>query len=160
MEERHQQELQGAAVDGGGEAEAAAPPHVTEPEPAVIDTEEEVRLRKQEKARRKKEAKKEKERQHQEDLEKEAAEAGPSMRAVELQALDLQLKPLSLKVVEIPSDGNCLYRAVAAHCGSDYSKIRKFLENVLKYSSINARGRCISCSICFRINKAEYVLIN
>jgi hypothetical protein len=47
------------------------------------------------------------------------------MRAMELETLDLQLKPLSLRIVEIPSDGNCLYRAVAAQCGSDYIAIRK-----------------------------------
>ena len=92
---------------------------------------EEERLRKLEKARRKRESKKEKERQRQEDLEREAENAGPSMRAMELEALDLQLKPLSLRIVEIPSDGNCLYRAVAAQCGSNYVTIRKCVGLVL-----------------------------
>ena len=83
------------------------------------------RSKKLDKARRKRDAKKEKERQRKLDEENAAAMAGPSLREVELQALYQQLQPLSLQVVEIPSDGNCLYRAVAAQCGTDYCKIRK-----------------------------------
>lgn len=94
---------------------------------AVEDLEEKARLNKLEKARRKREAKKEKERERQKALEEEALQAGPSMRETELEALESQLKPLSLKIIEIPSDGNCLYRAVAAQCDSDYIKISKFV---------------------------------
>lgn len=126
LQEKHKQELA-----GGGNADEATSTEMSVPAPSpepelIVDKDEADRLRKQEKARRKKEAKKEKERQRQEDLEKETAEAGPSMRRMELDALETQLKPLSLKIVAIPSDGNCLYRAVAAQCeGSNYSKIRK-----------------------------------
>jgi len=135
LQEKHQQEL----AEGGNDDDEAVgtadasdfvePPR--EPE-ALIDNDEADRLRKQEKARRKREAKKEKERQRQEDMEKEDAEAGPSMRRVELDALGIQLKPLSLKISEIPSDGNCLYRAVAAQCeGSNYVKIRNICADAL-----------------------------
>jgi OTU domain-containing protein 6 len=127
LQDIHQQELAGGggADDGDVAVESAAVAPPAEPEPA-IDKDEADRLRKQEKARRKKEAKKEKERLRQEELDEIAANAGPSMRKVELEALETQLKPLSLTILEIPSDGNCLYRAVAAQCdGSDYVKIRK-----------------------------------
>lgn len=149
MEARHEQELSEFAAnhnDKAGEPEesvASAAPGIDDTQSATTTTTstiaegdiiqsstntssiEEERLRKLEKARRKRDAKKEKERQRQDDLEREAANAGPSMRAMELEALDMQLKPLSLRIVEIPSDGNCLYRAVAAQCGSDYVAIRK-----------------------------------
>jgi OTU domain-containing protein 6 len=124
LQDKHQQELAGGGGADEEEAAAAVPPPA-EPEP-VIGNDEADRLKKQEKARRKKEAKKEKERLRQEELEEIAANAGPSMRKVELEALETQLKPVSLTIAEIPSDGNCLYRAVAAQCeGSDYVKIRK-----------------------------------
>jgi len=97
----------------------------------VEDADEIERQNKLEKARRKREAKKDKERKRQEELEREAAEAGPSMRQTELEALETQLKPLSLKIVEIPSDGNCLYRAIAAQCDSDYIKIRGLCADIL-----------------------------
>jgi len=99
------------------------------------DDEEKDRLRKLEKARRKREAKKDKERERQEKIEQEAAEAGPSsLRQNELEMFDTQLKPLSLKIVEIPSDGNCLYRAIAAQCDTDYTKIRKFFRKIFVLS--------------------------
>lgn len=92
------------------------------------DKEKLERERKQEKARRKREAKKEKERQRKLELERETAEAGPSARAIELGALESQLAPLALKIKEIPSDGNCLYRAIAAQCGDkDFHQIRKYV---------------------------------
>jgi OTU domain-containing protein 6 len=136
LEEKHRKELNEA---GGGEAIAAA----TLPEEDVCgvatqqgeqtepDNDEAERLRKQERARRKRETKKDKERQRQEELEREAAEAGPSMRQIELEALETKLKPLSMKIKEIPSDGNCLYRAVAVQCDSDYLKIREICANIL-----------------------------
>ena len=143
MEARHEQELSEVAASNDNQAgvpeESASgiDDTTTTTTTTIIDGDinqnnsltssstEEERLRKLEKARRKRDAKKEKERQRQDDLEREAANAGPSMRAMELETLDLQLKPLSLRIVEIPSDGNCLYRAVAAQCGSDYIAIRK-----------------------------------
>lgn len=134
LQERHAAELS-EPTDGGdsSEAKAAAPPGPAEPEPPKADPAEEERLRKQEKARKKREAKKEKERLRQEELEREAAEAGPSMRAMELEALELQLKPASLTIHEIPSDGNCLYRAVAEQVdGADFHKIRGVCAAALK----------------------------
>jgi hypothetical protein len=90
---------------------------------------EDDRLSKLEKARRKREARKDRERQRQSELEMEQeAAAGSSMREAELSALELQLKPQGLRVAEIPSDGNCLYRAIAAQCGLDYLQIRTLLQ--------------------------------
>ncbi len=40
-------------------------------------------------------------------------EAGTSSRDIELNQLNEQLKPLGLRVFEVLSDGNCLYRAIA-----------------------------------------------
>lgn len=125
LQEKHETEI---SESGGATTEQVSPEASSN---QVEDSDEKERLNKLEKARRKREAKKEKERKRQEELEREAAEAGPSMRQTELEALDTQLKPLSLKIVEIPSDGNCLYRAVAAQCDSDYIKIRGLCADML-----------------------------
>lgn len=133
LQAKHTEELK--SVNGGddvGSPEPAADPATTSD--PVVDPAEEERLRKQEKARKKREAKKEKERKRQEEIGKETAEAGPSMRALELESLELQLKPESLEIKEIQSDGNCLYRAVAAQIGGgkDYTEIRRLCADVLK----------------------------
>jgi hypothetical protein len=128
MEARHTQELADAGptvtsnepLDDADVAQPASQETTT-----TSPDNDDIAFKKMEKARRKRDAKKERERQRKLELEAVQNTAGPSLRAMELQALESQLRPLSLRVVEIPSDGNCLYRAVAAQCGSDYSKIRK-----------------------------------
>mmetsp|Transcript_31398 Transcript_31398/g.34754 ORF Transcript_31398/g.34754 Transcript_31398/m.34754 type:complete len:281 (+) Transcript_31398:65-907(+) len=127
LKRKQKQELVGGATEEVNEV----PTTKTGDDENAADGQEMVRLRKIEKARCKREAKKDKERQRQEDIEREAAETGPSMRQTELEALETQLKPLSLEIVEIPSDGNCLYRAIAAQCDSNYAKIRGVCADVL-----------------------------
>lgn len=100
---------------------------------------EDERERKQAKARRKREKAKERERQLQEEIERETAEAGPSMGQVELESIQTQLTPLGLKIDEIPPDGNCLYRAIAASLGNDStyqetSKLRGIVVSEIRMS--------------------------
>lgn len=99
------------------------------PEAAVSEggapTAEEERERKQAKARRKREKAKEKERERELEIERENAEAGPSLRQIEVEQIQNQIAPLGFEIAEIPSDGNCLYRAVAAHSGTSYQETRK-----------------------------------
>jgi hypothetical protein len=104
--------------------------------------------KKLEKAKRKKEKQKEKERLYQEELAEISANAGPSMRKLELERLDAQLVPLALKISEIQSDGNCLYRAVAAQCGMDYAKVRECNSThtqtfVCRVSGMHCVGFCL-----------------
>ncbi len=153
MEARHLQELadagpaevstepldEAAVTDVAAALTSTIP--LTQSQQANTSSEEVERLKKMEKARRKRDAKKEKERQQRQKETLEQESVGPSMRDMELQALELQLQPLSLRVVEIPSDGNCLYRAVAAQCGSDYNKIRK-----CKVYSCQVGSQCVSNS--------------
>ena len=90
LKERHQKETDG--LETSDVIEEVAPPD----DVVVQSTEESEKQRKQDKARRKREAKKEKERQRQLEIENAAAEAGPSARQIELEALESQLKPLKL----------------------------------------------------------------
>lgn len=87
--------------------------------------EEEVKERKLEKARRKREKQREKERERELQIERENAEAGPSLRDIEVEQIEQQLAPVGLKISEVTPDGNCLYRAVASHCGNTYHDVRK-----------------------------------
>jgi len=110
--------------------DAAVPPAPAEP----VDTEQVERERKMEKARRKKEKQKGKEMARLKEIEKQNAEAGPSARQIELDALASQLTPLQLQMNEIPSDGHCLYRAVAAQLrdGRSYTEIRNMCATMLE----------------------------
>jgi len=65
------------------------------------------------KAQRKKDKAKSKEQEKLALKEEMSANAGPSPRDVELQAINRILAPDRLVVKEVLSDGNCLYRAVA-----------------------------------------------
>lgn len=76
------------------------------------------RERKLEKARRKRERQMEKELEKQRQLEEEEANAGPSLRAIELEQIGATLSPLNLKISEVEADGHCLYRAIAAQVHS------------------------------------------
>jgi len=78
------------------------------------DEAEKIR-RKKEKAQKKRQAKADKEAQREAEKEREKLEAGPSARDVELEALHsvLAVQKPPLKVMEIPSDGHCLYRSIA-----------------------------------------------
>lgn len=131
LEEKHAKEI--AEILGG-----ASPPA----DAAVIDVnnndapeeapkksaEEEERERKQAKARKKREKAREKERERELQIERENAAAGPSLRQIEMEQIQEQLTPLGLKISEVASDGNCLYRAVAAalETGGTYQDTRKY----------------------------------
>lgn len=106
-------------------------PEHTEPSSASENKETSEKDRKIDKAKRKKEKQKEKERLYQQELAELDANAGPSMRKMELELLEAQLMPLSLKISEIQSDGNCLYRAVAAQCGMTYIQVRKYTWSIV-----------------------------
>ena len=65
------------------------------------------------KAKRKKEKKNAAEDKKLMEKEQISNEAGPSLRELELQSIGTKLLNENLIVKEIPSDGNCLYRAIA-----------------------------------------------
>ena len=128
LEEKHAKEIAEAEGSGAPSGEAAAATTSEEAADPVTEgatAEEEERERKQAKARRKREKAKEKERERELAIERENAEAGPSMRQIEVEQIQNQISPLGFTIAEIPSDGNCLYRAVAAHSGSSYQQTRK-----------------------------------
>jgi OTU domain-containing protein 6 len=128
-----------AAADGGNAtgasaaAEADTPTEATGAAPksdAAAETEQDDqaadRERKLAKARKKRERQKEKEAKLQEQIEQETANAGPSMRQIELRQIQAILTPLNLTVSEVEADGHCLYRAVAAQANKHYTEIRKW----------------------------------
>ena len=139
LRKKHQQELAVTSSPAFGSDTGTAEPIRTDLEaspslPINIEPEPvSEKNQKLEKAKRKKEKQKEKERRYKQELAEMNANAGPSLRRIELELLDQQLKPLSLTIIEIPSDGNCLYRAVAAQCGLDYIKVRKCNSQVVVY---------------------------
>ena len=45
---------------------------------------------------------------------------GPSLREKEIDQIDNKLKPISMKIKDIASDGNCLYRAIADQLQLEY----------------------------------------
>lgn len=126
LQAKHQEEL------GNGEATTTtAPPAASETTTpptadAVENSANDARERKQAKARRKREKAKQAELERQARIEQETKDAGPSARQMELERMQQQLSRAKLKIEEVPSDGNCLYRAVAAQCddSSDYTDIR------------------------------------
>ena len=66
---------------------------------------------------KKKNAKKQKELDREKRIAEENAQAGPSRRQMEMEALQtIYLSPRSLEVQEVEADGNCLYRAVGVQC--------------------------------------------
>ena len=81
---------------------------------------------KQEKARQKRAKQRQVELERQTQIEQETAEAGPSPRDVELERLH-QLIGAHYVIADIPADGHCLYRAVAAQLNNpaqDYRTVR------------------------------------
>lgn len=139
LKSRHDAEMQsGVAAEAGVEATTTTTSTTEEQvqqqqkiEETVDDktdaeAEDVARKRKQEKARRKREKAREKELEREQRIAKETAEAGPSPRDLENAVILQQLEPLRLKIKEVTADGHCLYRAVAAQCGSDYQDMRMY----------------------------------
>ena len=94
-----------------------------------------ARERKLAKARKKREKQREREAEKERQIAEETANAGPSMRDVELDQLENILTPLSLAISPVQADGHCMYRSIAAQLSllapeqgkQDYNAIRKFL---------------------------------
>ncbi len=83
------------------------------------------------KAKRKKDKKNAADQKKLVEKEKMSNDAGPSLREIELDALNAKLLSENLVVQEIPSDGNCLYRAVADQLERiGYSEAQKKLDFV------------------------------
>ena len=96
-------ERERAQQRAAAEAEAAA----------AQKKEEEVRAAKILKAQKKKDKEKKKEAEREKIKAEIVENMGPNMRAMELEALNSQLKSDNLCVKEVPADGNCLYRSIA-----------------------------------------------
>jgi len=86
---------------------------------------------KKEKARRKREKQRQAELDRQRAIDVETANAGPSPRELEMAALKESVLPPEYDICEITADGNCLYRAVAAHCNSTYTQMRSLCADTL-----------------------------
>ncbi|CAJ1367193.1 unnamed protein product [Effrenium voratum] len=111
LRERHKEELEEVVPQEAKSEEEESKVDKVSPE----EDEAEKARKKKEKAQKKRQAKADKEAQKEADKEREKREAGPSARELELTALAAALtkqKP-PLEVLEIPSDGHCLYRSVA-----------------------------------------------
>lgn len=88
-------------------------------------------LAKKAKNQKKKEKKSERDQQRAAAVQQIKESAGPSQREQELSAINARLLPLNLKVKEVLSDGNCLYRAVADQCrSSDRQQVEAALAQV------------------------------
>jgi hypothetical protein len=141
LEEKHAKEIDEIMSDAVGSGTTTHEDDVPVPVPVAVEsspitekTAEEIeREKKQAKARQKREKAKQKELERELEIERENANAGPSLRQLEMERIQQQLIPLSLEIVEIPSDGHCLYRAIAAHCGSSYQETRKLYRKFYGY---------------------------
>jgi OTU domain-containing protein 6 len=107
------------AIDDDELASGAPPPNKDDHDAEL------ERQRRIEKARKKKDKAREKERERERQIADELANAGPSARDLENEVILNQLRPLNLRIREVPADGHCLYRAVAAHYdGAGYGEMR------------------------------------
>ena len=95
-----------------------SPPKEEEPPQQTPEQIEEAKRQKAlQKKLKKKNAKKQKELDREKRIAEENAQAGPSRRQMEMEALQtIYLSPRSLEVQEVEADGNCLYRAVGVQC--------------------------------------------
>lgn len=124
LQMNHEEKLR--HIDGGG-IKPIFTGTIKDEKPDEETRELSAKERKQLKAKKKKERQKEREIQLQKELEDETANAGPSLRDVELRQIEDVLTPLNLAVDEVDADGHCLYRAVAAQTATDFHEIRKCL---------------------------------
>jgi OTU domain-containing protein 6 len=96
---------------------------------AVVDPAE----AKREKARLKKLKKKEKEAADEKAVAEAMANAGPTNRALENDAIVRNNKfgESGRKIVDVKADGHCLYRSVGAVVGKEFSEVRSLAADVL-----------------------------
>ncbi|KDO16695.1 hypothetical protein SPRG_17802, partial [Saprolegnia parasitica CBS 223.65] len=105
MKERHAAELLAFAKDDDETVIDDAAPPATDAPPASTNA-------KLEKAQRKREKKKQEEKDRQLRIDEESKNV-VSERKIELDQIALQLQSLTMTIHEIPSDGHCLYHAIA-----------------------------------------------
>ena len=102
---------------------------------AAKQKEEELRAAKILKAQRKREKEKKKVAEREKIKAEIVENLGPNMRAMELEALNEQLKPSSLCVKEVLADGNCLYRSIADQLPGNkhtYISLRKIAADYMR----------------------------
>lgn len=108
LKERHKQELKAFETETDDQDAADS-----SPAPAEAEAETETAVpSKQAKAQRKREAKKQQERERRERIE-EANKNTVSERQIEADVIAAQLARHGLQIKDIPSDGHCMYHAVA-----------------------------------------------
>ncbi|GMF22743.1 unnamed protein product [Phytophthora fragariaefolia] len=108
VKQRHEEELKAFDTDEQGAAEEPSAAAGIQAEPAVPSKQ----ARAQAKAQRKREVKKQQERERLERIE-EAKKHTVSERQIEADMILAQLARHGLKIKDIPSDGHCMYHAVA-----------------------------------------------
>ena len=143
LKAKHAEELSGQTTT----TEAAPPP------PEEVDPEEEERQKRQEKARRKREKAREKEREKERQIEEETANAGPAPRQVESDMIQERLPP-NWKIQEVAADGHCLYRAVGAQCGKEYTEIRTYC--VVRWIKCSGKLQSLTLVLFSRITVCRY----
>lgn len=108
--------------------------------PQEEETEQQKFQRKKlEKAARKREEARRKEREAERALE--AAKQLPNAKTTELANMQL---PAQSRIEDVPADGHCLYRAVAAQIDSDYQKVRTITADSLVEHRENLEAFCES----------------
>mmetsp|Transcript_15244 Transcript_15244/g.37619 ORF Transcript_15244/g.37619 Transcript_15244/m.37619 type:complete len:321 (-) Transcript_15244:437-1399(-) len=138
-----------ASPDNNGEGGKGTPTEATTTTTTTItatngdgdgDDDAAARERKLAKARKKREKQREREAEKERQIAEETANAGPSMRDVELDQLQNILTPLSLAISPVPADGHCMYRSIAAQLSllspeegeQGYNTIREVCANTLR----------------------------
>ncbi|EJK46879.1 hypothetical protein THAOC_34439 [Thalassiosira oceanica] len=178
IRERHQREVEMLSGDGGEDGQDgvvgteiaadtdAAKETVAETRPersdrATSDEEnareeesrQEARRRAQQKKLKKKNARRQRELEREKRIEEENAQAGPSRRELEVEAMQkLYLSPRGLNVQEVEADGNCLYRAVGVQCARLGMDIVDGTKPERSYGKI--RGIC--ADVLLGSNRSEY----
>lgn len=120
------QEIELKLAGASALATVGAESSVVDPEltQSSLDDDKQERHRRTEKSRKRREKAREHERERELSIAEEVANAGPAARDIENEALERQLASLNLCIHEVEADGHCLYRAVAAQCGTGYTDIR------------------------------------
>ena len=139
-----------ADPDNNGEGGKGTPSEAAVGGDGVGDDDAAARERKLAKARKKREKQREREAEKERQIAEETANAGPSMRDVELDQLQNILTPLNLAISPVQADGHCMYRSIAAQLSllspeqgeQDYNAIRKFFYVPLKYVLFHVTYPC------------------
>ncbi|GMH73131.1 hypothetical protein TrLO_g12064 [Triparma laevis f. longispina] len=92
---------------------------------------------KREKARLKKMKKKQKEQQEQAQIESDMANAGPSNREVESDAIisENKFRENNLEIMDVEADGHCLYRAIGHYLSKSHEEVRVLAAGFLESNS-------------------------